>query len=155
MAMRRRFTLQLSQAHHHARTIISQRSLHTEPAAIAERLFQSAGIHGGSFSSSPACDRGFGLDVTQHGVCIRLSFVTSLMTIVYNAIETIATDGCNCVVFGRREKSYGVEKVCSQGFMELDPCGYRVQSAHVVELWSFFFKFCSQRRFGDLGSDLT
>lgn len=22
--------------------------------------------------------------------------------------------------------------------MELDPCGYRVQSAHVVELWRFF-----------------
>jgi len=47
MAMRRRFALQLSQEHHHARTIISQRSLHTEPAAIAERLFQTAGIHGG------------------------------------------------------------------------------------------------------------
>jgi hypothetical protein len=139
MAMRRRFALQLSQAHHHARTIISQRSLHTEPAAIAERLFQTAGIHGGSFSSSPLCDRGFELDVTQHGVCVRISFVTSLMTILYNAIETIAIDGCDCVVFGRR-KSCSVEKMCTQGFMELDPCGYRVQSAHVVELWRFVFQ---------------
>lgn len=68
----------------------------------------------------------------------------------------MAIAGFNCVVFGRR-KSYGVEKMCSQGFMELDPCGYRVQSAHVVELWRdfFFFEFCSQRRFGVLRSDLT
>ena len=139
MAMRRRFALQLSQAHYHARTIISERSLHTEPAAIAERLFQTAGIHGGSFSSSHVCDRGFELDMSQHGVCIRISFVTSLMTIVYNAIETIAIDGCDCVVFGRK-KSYGMEKMYTQGFMELDPCGYRVQSAHVVELWRFFFQ---------------
>lgn len=50
----------------------------------------------------------------------------------------MAIAGFNCVVFGRR-KSYGVEKMCSQGFMELDPCGYRVQSAHVVELWRDFF----------------
>lgn len=111
-----RFFVDLICYHHartHARTFISQRSLHTEHAAIAERLFQTAGIHGGSFSSSPVCDRGFGLDVTQHGVCIRLSFVISLMNIVYNAIETIAIDGCDCVVFGRRKKSYGVEKMCS------------------------------------------
>lgn len=104
MAMGSRFASQLAQAHQHARIIISQRSLHAEPAAIAERLFQTAGIHGGSFSSSPACDWGFGLDLTRHGVCIRLSFVTSLMHIVYNAIDTVAIDDCNGVVFERRKK---------------------------------------------------